>query len=518
MRVLECRAHRTSMLCHMSKRHKHHESRPVNQEARPFDKHTDAKDGLPQCRHCNVKLCDFSSLRKHINERRCKVLFPVHSTPIAQPPPPRTATINADQGRSQSARKSLVTHFSHDPHSSCGARPSTRNLSDPENTQTATNAPIPNHQSRSSPTVVNQLCSQWIACHTKVKQHYRLSHPTEFDLFAEDARRACCKFNTPASPCEHCGVTVKAYRQHPSKCPALWQVCLMSLKLEADRSSHGSTAGDVRAAGRGAVGSKRTELGKGRPGSQAPSTKPPWRRAGGKGRRTDGPHQTHMIKALARLALQQETALKIIRQDYSWVLFVQPGNQGPLPLLYAAAQKWKKAQEENATTTTTTTTTLRTALFGCLIQMLHTGLKHIGSEGSAPFQKKAEEMKWLKDGLWSYQKWSPALGSLVADEARTPLPRAKLMEALMGVLPLLTQPHMIHRFHATRPLTGNMTGITTFQLDISNRTSGHQQVWECLEAMTGLTALQAIGLQLRRDTLKQSPAAALVQQALADYS
>ena len=64
------------------------------------------------------------------------------------------------------------------------------------------------------------------------------------------------------------------------------------------------------------------------------------------------------------------------------------GNQGPLPLLYAAAQKWKKAQEENATTTT-----LRTPLFGCLIQMLHTGLKDIGSEGSAPFQKKAEEMK-----------------------------------------------------------------------------------------------------------------------------
>ena len=63
-------------------------------------------------------------------------------------------------------------------------------------------------------------------------------------------------------------------------------------------------------------------------------------------------------------------------------------------MLYAAAQKWKKAQEEN-----TTTTTLRTALFGCLIQTLHTGLKDIGSEVSAPFQKKAAEMKWLKDGL-----------------------------------------------------------------------------------------------------------------------
>ena len=77
---------------------------------------------------------------------------------------------------------------------------------------------------------------------------------------------------------------------------------------------------------------QRTEQGKGRPGPLAPSNKPHWRRAGGKGRHTDGPHQTHMIKALARLALQQERALKILRQDYSWVLFVQPGNQEPLPL------------------------------------------------------------------------------------------------------------------------------------------------------------------------------------------
>ena len=264
--------------------------------------------------------------------------------------------------------------------------------------------------------------------------------------------------------------------------------------------------GETAPANRGKA--PRTEQGKGGPGPQVYSNKPPWRRAGGKGRHTEGPQQTQMIKALARLALQQE--FKILRQDYSWALFVQPGNQGPLPMLYAAAQKWKKAQEEN-----TTTTTLRTALFGCLIQMLHAGLKDIGSEVPAPFQKKAEEMKWLKDGLWSYQKWSPALGSLVADEARAPLPHTK---AILAVLPLIMQPHMIHRFHATRPLTGNMTGIATFQLDISNRTSGHQQVWECLEALTGLTALQVIGLQLRRDTLKQSPAAALVQQALADCS
>ena len=38
---------------------------------------------------CQVKLCDFSSLRKHINERRCKILFPVIP---ALPTPPSVRT------------------------------------------------------------------------------------------------------------------------------------------------------------------------------------------------------------------------------------------------------------------------------------------------------------------------------------------------------------------------------------------------------------------------------------------
>ena len=188
-------------------------------------------------------------------------------------------------------------------------------------------------------------------------------------------------------------------------------------------------------------------------GTRPPETNNAGAKVGEKVRtqRTRTPNITYLVKALARLALQQETAIKILRQDYSWVLFVQPGNQGPLPLLFAADQKWKEVQEEGATAT----------LFGCLLQMLHTGLKDVERETPTPFQTKAEEMKWLKDGHWCYQKWSPALGSLVV---------------------------------------GNMTGITAFQLDISNRTKGHQTVWECMEALSGLSALQIIGLQLRRDT------------------
>ena len=46
---------------------------------------------------------------------------------------------------------------------------------------------------------------------------------------------------------------------------------------------------------------------------------------------------------------------------------------------------------------------------------------------------------------------SAALGSLEADKTRT-LPHTKLKEAIMGAA-LIMQPHMRHRFYATRPLT-----------------------------------------------------------------
>ena len=223
------------------------------------------------------------------------------------------------------------------------------------------------------------------------------------------ASRLCSKFNTPGSPCEHCGATIQAPRQHPAKCTVLWQISLMHLKLQADRNGAGAATGSLRLLGDGTaelhgVGANqkgsRAEQGKGRPWQPAPTNRPPWRKCGGKERHSDGLNLTYLIKALARLALQQETAI----------------NQGLLPLLFAAAQKWKKSQEEGATTTA-----LRTTLFGCLIQMLHTGLKDIGGAAPTPFQTKAEEMKWLKDGSWCYQKWSPALGSLVIDEDRPPL-------------------------------------------------------------------------------------------------
>ena len=97
------------------------------------------------------------------------------------------------------------------------------------------------------------LCSQWIACASKVKQHYRLSHQQDHERYMLPASRLCSQFNTPGSPCEHCGATIQASRQHPAKCTVLWQISLMYLKLQADRNGAGTATGSLRPLGDGAA-------------------------------------------------------------------------------------------------------------------------------------------------------------------------------------------------------------------------------------------------------------------------
>ena len=279
-------ANRTSMLPHMSKKHKSHEARPANQEEHVFDKHKDAKDGLPQCKHCQVKLCDFSSLRKHINERRCKVLFPV--APMLPPPPHLQTTSDTNTTKEGKQEQPPTTRQPAAPEIDAKTIPQDYQVNLPKSQNlpvVAQGAELEVQHQGQEPLELEEhlpyycrtrvqsllathsenaafhlkdcqwlrqhcaLCSQWIACHTKVKQHYRLSHQAEFEAHAVEAAHLCARFNTPASPCEHCGVTVKAYRQHPSKCSVLWQISLMSLKLHLGRSSHGTTTGDVRTFG-----------------------------------------------------------------------------------------------------------------------------------------------------------------------------------------------------------------------------------------------------------------------------
>ena len=98
--------------------------------------------------------------------------------------------------------------------------------------------------------------------------------------------------------------------------------------------------------------------------------------------------------------------------------------------------------------------------------------------------------------FWPTAPPSSSLGNLVqlfqcAIALETYRPLALPAWQVQGVLKHC-QPFMIHRFHATRPLASNMTGVTTFQLDVSNRTSINASVRAWLFAVHCLSVTDAL--------------------------
>ena len=136
---------------------------------------------------------------------------------------------------------------------------------------------------------------------------------------------------------------------------------------------------------------------------------------------------------------------------------------------------------------------LRSVLIMCLLEHLHKLLGNI----QEPLLNKAKEQ--LAQG-WevAIADLEPLIGS---PDCRRPGPTLsqEVVEVLSRVIPLLGTPFMVNRFHANGGLKGKSNKVVAFQLEISNRTPGCQDVWQVLEKLRGLSALQLIGIQLKRD-------------------
>ena len=201
-------------------------------------------------------MCDWSSLRKHILEKRCPVLFnKAHS---------QHQTTLDDVGAAQAA-PSTLTEVEVVPYAE---RPATVAALRRYGDNAAFHLPDRQVLARYC-----ALCNQWTTSSSKMKQHFRLSHAEVYQEFMHDACNLCSKFNSPDSPCPHCGSRSKVPRQHPSQCTVLWQLGVLHLRglryglgnelLQA----HGETMSrELEAGNQGAreAKSQRTENGKGR--------------------------------------------------------------------------------------------------------------------------------------------------------------------------------------------------------------------------------------------------------------
>ena len=99
---------------------------------------------------------------------------------------------------------------------------------------------------------------------------------------------------------------------------------------------------------------------------------------------------------------------------------------------------------------------------------------------------------------------------------KAPVPTQQIAQDLREIIPLLSAPYMVHRFHANRAMKETSDKVSAFQLEVSGRTEGSHKVRHVLEILSNCSVLQTIGVQLRRDSLRHSPAAELVQKLISN--
>ncbi|OLP88156.1 hypothetical protein AK812_SmicGene30536 [Symbiodinium microadriaticum] len=219
------------------------------------------------------------------------------------------------------------------------------------------------------------------------------------------------------------------------------------------------------------------------------------RQRGGNGDNRGPRSQQAILKVMGRLLLRQlllsqETSTQVLKQNSAWDVYLQPGAQGPLPLLFKASE-------------------LLHTLFQTVLQCI----KNIKEN---PEQLQAVQSRgWLtSEGRWVYQRWDPQAQALTVDEGRTPLEHQEPTTLLSLMAQAVRQRDVVHRFNATYPITVDQRNTARFMLEIGLRAKGVGDVWIGLEALQGLAALQVVGMQLRRDGLRRSSLAEDVQKML----
>lgn len=209
-----------------------------------------------------------------------------------------------------------------------------------------------------------------------------------------------------------------------------------------------------------------------------------------------------MMLLMARLLLRQDEAITVMRQSTGFVLWVRTSPAVLLPKIVGAAKLWKEraAKPDNPMSMTS----LRSTLLWTLLHQCVVYVEQVTREAE-PMQH-ATQQGWLNSsGQWAYQVWDHTNKVLKVDGEKEPMHHEALLTLLKELKALVTQ-DTISRFHATRPILGELKGpLVTFILDVSFRTAASNEMYSKLCQLIGLSALQGVGLQIKKEGFKRSP-------------
>ena len=114
------------------------------------------------------------------------------------------------------------------------------------------------------------------------------------------------------------------------------------------------------------------------------------------------------VQRLSQLMLRNEYALGNLRQDTSMCLFVKPGPEGLIPILFSASEKWNRTQAKNPHLIDSS---LRIVLMKAFLIELCNRLANTAK--SEETMQAAKAMGWLTEtGEWKTLKWDSTLEKL----------------------------------------------------------------------------------------------------------
>ena len=213
-----------------------------------------------------------------------------------------------------------------------------------------------------------------------------------------------------------------------------------------------------------------------------------------------------LLKGVAALCLRHEDSLSLLHLDKGFVLFQKTKSpESLLKTMFDISTQWKQSKA-----TGQVTSPLRVVLLKCFVTELQARLEKVDQD--EPTKESVIKAGWATqrdtDGLcWPYFRYDPQTKQECVDTSKTPIPHARAIDVLKGILVLLS-PDTLHKFHATRPLAEQYESeMISFLIHVALRGDLSEQLYRQLLQLEHSSTLFLMGARLRRERIQRSPLA-----------
>ena len=428
-----------------------------------FCKATHSKNGVPTCAACHKNFGRWSGLCKHLTKGYCPAMFSLKSGQAITPAPDFLPVVRRPDVIAVVLSRGL-SGLNHLP------------------------ALLEEMKQRCV------LCHQWVASSWMMKNHFRNTHAD----FWQENHALCDKYckdqGVCSLRCNYCGKYTRERGNalaHMKRCTVLWQAAVLHFALQMEVPADPAAQVEEFFGKVLESAPKRTRM-------DEEGTPQPRRGKGGpRGTRAlrkagTGPvehGQRDLLVNMSRLLIAHEDAIQTLRQDTAFVWFLKCEAPTIVPDLFRAAEAWR-IEAGKPTPTVVGRKPLRDMLFLTILKHLSTNLKNWQKD--TVHQETSKKQGWVTaEGHWQFQKWCPDTRTLIVDNSRPALTTQTILDTLSDMMEDVLKETLINRFHSTRKLAADSTGVVAMIMDVSlRRELGGKMYWrlQTLQANTACVA------------------------------